>query len=109
MEEYFENYTEIIKGWNDFKTKTSKEKFQKFILLNIGIQLILAFISYFAFTSLLIMDIYSVFILVPSIALVVRRLRDIGRTWYWALLLLIPYIQLPAILYLAVKKSETEE
>lgn len=109
MENYFENYIEVIKNWNDFKTKTPKGKFQKFILLTIGIQLLLAVISVFIFDSLLIMNIYSIAILVPSVSLIVRRLRDIGRSWFWVLLFLVPYIQLPALLYLSVKDSKSED
>ena len=44
--------------------------------------------------------------LLPSIAVSVRRMHDIGRTGWWVLLHLIPVIGFLVILYFYVQRSE---
>lgn len=104
-----ELYLEVIKNWNVLKEKSSKKRFQKFLGINILIQLLLGLISYFMFNSLIIPNIYSVLILVPAISLSVRRFHDIGVSGWWVLLFIIPYLGVGLTFFLALKNGKEEE
>lgn len=44
--------------------------------------------------------------LVYFISIMVRRARDIGRKWYYVLLILIPFVNLAVVLHLLLAKSK---
>ena len=50
--------------------------------------------------------IFALALLVPSIALAVRRLHDIGKSGWWYLIALIPLIGLLVLLYFFVLDSQ---
>lgn len=49
--------------------------------------------------------IFSIAVLVPSIAVGVRRLHDLGRSGWWLLIILIPLIGILILLYFFVQKG----
>lgn len=54
----------------------------------------------------IIYGIWTLVILLPSVAVWVRRLHDIGRSGWWWLLLFIPIIGWIVLLYWAVKRGD---
>ena len=69
-----------------------------FFLINLVILAVLIFVdrSIGTFTRQagfgLLQSLYSLAVLIPSIAVTVRRLHDTGRTGWWILISLIPFI-----------------
>ena len=53
--------------------------------------------------------IYSLAILIPSLAVGFRRLHDTGRSAWWLLILLVPLIGVFVILFFLVQDSQEEE
>jgi uncharacterized membrane protein YhaH (DUF805 family) len=51
---------------------------------------------------------YGLGVLVPGIAVTVRRLHDIGKSGWWGLVALIPLIGSLILIYFAVKDSQPE-
>jgi Predicted membrane protein len=49
---------------------------------------------------------FSLAVLLPSIAVGVRRLHDIGRSGWWYLLIFIPVIGIVVLIYFWVQRSE---
>ena len=76
----------ITKHFFDFGGKEGRKVFWLFLLncfiVNLILGAILATLSY----------IFSLVVLLPSLGILVRRLRDAGFSPWWALLLLIPGI-----------------
>jgi uncharacterized membrane protein YhaH (DUF805 family) len=62
-----------------------------FALVNFGIAVLLELILGFTFLYFLTY-VYSLAIFIPSLAVCVRRLHDIGRSGWWYLIGLIPVI-----------------
>ncbi|CAE6931672.1 Inner membrane protein YhaH [Vibrio sp. B1FLJ16] len=62
-----------------------------FFLFNILITIVLEFLDGLLGTTF-IGAVYGLAVLIPGIAVTVRRLHDIGRTGWWALIGLIPVI-----------------
>ena len=51
--------------------------------------------------------IFSLAVLLPSLAVTVRRLHDTGRSGWWLLIILIPVIGALVLLYWMIKRGDT--
>ena len=77
-------YLEVLKNYAAFDGRAGREEFWHYTLLNIIIGVSL----YFTLNDLCV--VYSVFALIPSIAVSVRRLHDIDRGGWQVLIALVP-------------------
>ena len=57
----------------------------------------------------IVLTIYSLATLVPTIALTVRRIRDTGRDWPWIFVGFVPYIGGLLILLLCAQKTDMSQ
>ncbi|MCP3921559.1 MAG: DUF805 domain-containing protein [Desulfobacterales bacterium] len=93
-----DNYINVLKNYAIFNGIASREEFWKFTLLNFIIGCIFTITSildgYDANSNnLLIVPImYILAIIIPTIAVTVRRLHDTNRSGWWFLFFLIPLI-----------------
>ncbi|WP_159023332.1 DUF805 domain-containing protein [Formosa sp. L2A11] len=95
-------YLKVVKEhYADFKGRARRQEYWMFFLFNIIISYALDLISGFLDLSILsfVSTIYSLAVLIPSIAVGVRRMHDVGKSGWF---LLIPFYNL----YLAVSDSE---
>ena len=53
-------------------------------------------------------DLYSLVVLIPSIAVSIRRLHDIGKSGWWLLIAFIPCIGAFVLLYFLIQDSQQE-
>lgn len=87
-------YLKVIKQYADFNGRARRTEYWIFVLMNFIITLILTSLDNLmgsigiGVLSLL----YSFFIIVPSLAVTVRRLHDIGKSGWMILVVLIPFI-----------------
>ena len=79
MKEYLDMWT----NYANFSGRTSVRGYWMAFLFNFIAGLIVAFIPFVSY-------VYSLAVLVPSLAIAVRRLRDSGKKWTYLLLGLIP-------------------
>jgi uncharacterized membrane protein YhaH (DUF805 family) len=63
-----------------------------FLLLNILVYFVVAIIDYILGTFPLIYCIYTLAVIIPSLAVFVRRLHDIDKSGWWFFIGLIPII-----------------
>ncbi len=84
-------YLKVLRQYTDFSGRARRREYWMFVLANFIIALVLGLIDYFIgykiFGSL-----YSLAVLIPSLAVGVRRLHDIGKSGWWYLIALIPLI-----------------
>lgn len=85
-------YLEVLKKYAVFTGRARRKEYWMFVLFNIIIVLVLGFIESLVGGPGVIGALYSLAVLIPSIAVAVRRLHDTDRTGWWILLLLIPFI-----------------
>ena len=83
----------------DFKGRASRSEFWWFILFYAIVNLIAGSLSQTA------QNIVLIALVVPYLAVCVRRLHDIGKKWYWILLGIIPILGQLALIYFYVQKS----
>lgn len=87
-------YLKVLKNYAGFQGRASRQEYWMFQLFNVsiyGVLLLLATASESNFLSVL-MVIYYLGIIVPSLAVSVRRLHDIGKSGWAILVSLIPFV-----------------
>jgi len=91
-------YIQVIKKYAVFSGRARRKEYWFFVLFNILISIALSMVDVMLGTANadtgtgLLGGIYSLAVLIPSIAVLVRRLHDTDRTGWWALIGLIPII-----------------
>jgi len=99
MKEFFNNvYKVLIEKRTDFSGRASRNEYWSSWFF---IQLTSIFLLIFAFRArplFLIFIIFSIFIIIPSLAVTVRRLHDVNKSGYWLIvplpLIFISYLSL---------------
>ena len=85
-------YLDVLKKYAVFTGRATRSEFWMFFLVNLIIALVLAAIDWYLRTPSVFQGLYSLAVLVPLIAVGVRRLHDTDRSGWWMLLYLIPCI-----------------
>lgn len=119
MKKYYLNI--ITKQFSDFKGRARRKEYWMYSLFQVLIGFSLYLISFIFFTnvldysnekglysSLLLFVIFLMLHFIPNIAITVRRLHDTGKSGWWYLLSLIPYIG-PFILFILLVLDSSEE
>ena len=91
-------YLQALKQYAVFKGRARRKEYWFFALFNLIVSVVLTVVDYMT-GSLdpelgvgLLSGIYSLAILIPSLAVTVRRLHDTDRTGWWVLIAFIPFI-----------------
>ena len=93
-------YLVPFKKYVDFEGRAGRKEFWTFILVNLVISALLAnFLPYLG-------SLFSLAIIVPSIAVSVRRLHDVGQSGWLLLVGLIPLVGLIILIYFYVQESQ---
>lgn len=105
-------YFEVLKKYAVFGGRARRKEYWYFILFNIIISIVLAIIdsatgNFSPETGMgLLGGIYTLAVLIPGIAVGVRRLHDTDRSGWWLLLLLIPLLGAIVLLVFMVQDSK---
>ena len=107
-------YIKVLKQFSDFETRARRKEYWMFTLFSVIISSILTLIDNNLGTAVntgsgLLSGIYSLIILVPTLAVGVRRLHDVGKSGWMLLVALIPLIGVIWLLILFCKDSQLEE
>lgn len=94
-------YLAVLKKYAVFNGRARRKEYWMFFLLNLIFTLLLGAVDGILGTVVLGF-IYSLAVLIPSIAVGVRRLHDTGRTGWWLLISLIPIIGILVLIYFMV-------
>ncbi len=108
----FDWYYKVILNYTNFNGRARRQEYWYFTLVNVLVNLVMGIIDR-VIGSVMQMDnfgffsvIYALFIMIPSIAVTVRRLHDSGRTGWWALIAFVPVIGILVLLYFLIQDSE---
>lgn len=85
-------YLKVIKNYVGFSGRARRTELWMFVLFNLVISVVLGFVDNMLGTTYMLQGIYALAVLLPALAVQVRRLHDTGRTGWWILLSLIPVI-----------------
>jgi len=101
-------YIEVLKKYAVFNGRARRKEYWYFLLFNIIVSVVLAFIDVSSGTFSMEMGIgllgglYSLFVLIPGIAVTVRRLHDSDKSGWWFLIAFIPLLGVIVLIVLMV-------
>ena len=102
-------YISVLKKYTVFNGRATRPEYWYFILINLAISFVLAFIDKNIGNGGLIYTIYSLAVFLPSIAVTARRLHDIDKTGWWQLLFFIPIVGLIIMIIFLAQDSKPYE
>ena len=111
-------YTKVLRQFADFNGRARRMEYWMFTLVNIIITFSFLMmdnrmgLSIFEFDGIAygyLTLLYSLAVFIPSLAVTVRRLHDIGKSGWWYLVGLIPFIGGIWLLFLLVKDGLPQE
>jgi uncharacterized membrane protein YhaH (DUF805 family) len=85
-------YLAVLKNYAGFSGRARRTEYWMFTLVNLVISVVLEIIALAAHPVIYIEWIYALAVLVPSLAVLSRRLHDSGKSFWWVLIGLIPFI-----------------
>jgi uncharacterized membrane protein YhaH (DUF805 family) len=104
-------YMTVMKKYADFSGRARRKEYWMFVLFNVIISIVLTILDSLIGTMSesgygVLSGLYSLAILIPSLAVGVRRLHDVGKSGWWLLISLIPLIGSIWLLVLFVTDSQ---
>ncbi len=101
-------YLEVLRQYADFGGRSRRTEFWTFMLFHLIILLVLRIIDGLTGTSGLISSIYVLGLLVPMIAVSVRRLHDTDRSGWWLLAVFFPFLGVIVLLLFMAQESDAK-
>ncbi|WP_441002839.1 DUF805 domain-containing protein [Pseudocolwellia agarivorans] len=100
-----EYYIDALKKYADFTGRTPRKAYWMYILFYFVIMVVLSIIDY-ALGTVVLANLFSFAMLIPSITITARRLHDTTRSGWWQLLFLVPFIGIIIMLYFLIQGSD---
>lgn len=107
-------YLTVLQKYAVFQGRARRNEYWYFVLFNFlisfGIGLFEGVLGAILGTDIIFLStIYSLVILVPSLAVAVRRLHDTGRSGWWLLIGLIPLVGWIILIFFLASESQSGE
>ncbi|UIP26801.1 DUF805 domain-containing protein [Photobacterium sp. TLY01] len=105
-------YLYALRKYAVFTGRAQRQEYWYFFLINLVITLALGIVDNLLNTpgtgegTGLLGGVYSLAVLIPSVAVGVRRLHDIGKSGWWMLLSLIPVIGFVVLLFFFARAGQ---
>jgi len=77
-------YLDVLKKYAVFNGRARRKEYWMFFLFNVMISIAVAILAVAAGATVLV-NIYALAVLIPGIAVAVRRIHDTGRSGWWVL------------------------
>ena len=102
-------YLEVLKKYAVFGGRARRKEYWMFFLFNFIITVVLGLIEGLVDGPGIVGSLYSLAVLIPGIAVSVRRLHDIGRCGWWMLIGLVPLVGAIVLLIFMVQDGQQGE
>lgn len=102
-------YLKVLRKYAVFSGRARRKEYWMFFLFNLIIIFVLRFIEELAGGPGVLASLYGLAVLIPSIAVAVRRLHDRNRSGWWLLIGVIPFIGAIVLLIFMVQDSQPGE
>ncbi|MET0230990.1 MAG: DUF805 domain-containing protein [Rhodanobacteraceae bacterium] len=101
-------YLHVLRNYANFTGRARRSEYWYFVLVNLAFGLGLNLLDMLLRATLgtgPFVTLYGLVMLVPGIAVSIRRLHDIDRSGWWLLLGLVPFVGLLLIYFMALDSS----
>ena len=102
-------YLATLKKYADFSGRARRTEYWLFVLFSMVIAMVLGVVDYVLGSPGIVGLLFALAILIPSIAVGVRRLHDTDRSGWWLLIAFIPIIGTIALLVFLLLDSNSGE
>jgi uncharacterized membrane protein YhaH (DUF805 family) len=108
-------YLKVLSKYAVFGGRARRKEYWYFCLFNILISIVLAIIDRVAGTFIasgrigLLAGLYMLAVLIPGLAVTIRRLHDTNHSGWWLLIALVPVIGAVVLLLFLVRDSQPSE
>jgi len=102
-------YLRVLKKYAVFSGRARRKEYWMFFLFHLIISFVIGFTEGFLGSSGVVGILYSLAVLIPTIAVSVRRLHDTGRSGWWLLIGLIPLIGAIVLLVFMVQEGKNAQ
>ncbi|MER8233104.1 DUF805 domain-containing protein [Streptomyces sp. NPDC101490] len=101
-------YLAVFKKYAVFNGRARRQEFWMFELFNVIASIVLSIIDYAAGIQLFGL-IYALAVIIPSLAVLVRRLHDTNRSGWWVLIGFVPIVGFIVLLVFACTEGDQHE
>ena len=101
-------YLMALKKYSEFSGRSRRKEYWMFTLFNCLIYLVLFILGLVLRDSALgsvfmgLYFIYALALLIPSLAVCVRRLHDTGRSGWWLLIVIVPIVSIVLLVFMCL-------
>ncbi|MEC0090378.1 DUF805 domain-containing protein [Paenibacillus macquariensis] len=85
-------YLKVLKNYVGFEGRARRTEYWMFALVSFIVSIVLLTLQLITNLTPLFTTLYSLFILLPTLAVTVRRLHDTGRSGWWYFISFIPLV-----------------
>ena len=86
-------YISVLKNYFTFSGRSSRKEYWMFILINVVISIIIGIVGSIVGDKYSIISVlYILVMIIPTLAVDVRRLHDTGKSAWWLLINFVPFI-----------------
>ncbi|MGR4881137.1 DUF805 domain-containing protein [Streptomyces sp. LARHCF249] len=86
------HYTDVLKKYADFSGRARRQEYWMFSLIQSIIAIALVILDFVLGTLPILTVVYALGTILPSLAVTVRRLHDIGKSGWWYFIGCVPFI-----------------
>jgi len=76
-------YLAVLKNYAGFSGRARRKEYWTFVLFNVIFSIVALILDYLVGTVVLFIILYALAVLIPGIAVLVRRLHDVGKSGWW--------------------------
>jgi uncharacterized membrane protein YhaH (DUF805 family) len=110
VQEAWGYYTGVLQKYVDFSGRARRAEYWWFLLVNflisVGLRIVDTILGTGEVNYGIISGLYSLAVLLPSLAVLARRLHDTGRSGWWMLIAIIPIIGAIILIIFTIQDSE---
>jgi uncharacterized membrane protein YhaH (DUF805 family) len=106
-------YLSVLKKYATFQGRARRSEYWTFSLINLAISLVLSILGYLTQGGSgevgffgIISTLYGLAVLIPGLAVTVRRLHDVGKNGWWIFIVLVPLIGWILLLVFLITDSD---
>jgi len=99
-------YMEVLKNYAVFDGRARRKEYWMFMLFNIIISATLLFVERLFSGPGILQTIYYFAVFIPTLAVTVRRLHDMGMSGWWVLISFVPFIGGMILLFFMTTDSD---
>ena len=99
-------YLEVIRKYAEFTGRARRSEYWMFALINFIICFVLGFIESAIGMAAVLSGIYSLAVLIPGIAVAIRRMHDTNRSGWWWLISLVPIVGVIVLIVFLAQDSQ---